>query len=155
MSSKDFLECNKVWPVFIKPLNQIKAFTGTQVLSKFDAECVLQDFEGQLLVQEVIDPILTEWRLYVNRGKIIGVKNYKGDHMMFPNPVVMQNVVNDALKALNNISFTLDFGVFQDYNEQRTFLIEPNDGWAIGNYGLEPEDYLRFCEDRWKQIIGK
>jgi hypothetical protein len=33
-------------------------------------------------------------------------------------------------------------------------LIEINDGWAIGNYGLNPIDYFSFVKTRWLQITG-
>lgn len=150
--SKHFLESNTTWPIFVKPHTDIKAFTGTQVLSNFDAHLVLRDFEGDLLVQQVTDPIISEWRVYVNRGKVIGCKCYTGFNLDFPNKDFITEVVIFAKEKMNNVSFTLDFGI-NEYED--TFLIEPNDGWAIGNYGLEPVDYLRFCEDRWKQMIGK
>lgn len=150
--SNHFLQANSTWPIFVKPYTDIKAFTGTQLLSKFDAQCVLQDFEGDLLVQQVIDPIVSEWRVYVNRGKVIGCKLYKGFDLDFPDKGFIMETVVHANQILKNVSFTLDFGVDSNL---KTFLIEPNDGWAIGNYGLEPVDYLRFCEDRWKQMIGK
>lgn len=148
-----FLKENVEWPAFVKPYKDIKAFTGTQVLSKSDAELVLRDFTGELMVQQVVDPIFSEWRVYVNRKKVVGIKHYKGDHLIFPNKYDIRRVVDFAIENLDNVSFTLDFGVFNYSGEPLTFLIEPNDGWAIGNYGLEPEDYLRFCEDRWKQLI--
>lgn len=161
-NSKEFLETNATWPIFVKPYTDIKAFTGTQVLSNFDAHLVLRDFEGDLLVQQVIDPIISEWRVYVNNWEVIGCKCYKGDHLVFPNSLYIQEVIGHTINTgMKNRSFTLDFGVWKDqkalrtYEELKTLLIEPNDGWAIGNYGLEPADYLRFCEDRWKQMIGK
>ena len=35
-----------------------------------------------------------------------------------------------------------------------TFLIEVNDGWAIGNYGLSPDRYYSFVKNRWLQLTG-
>lgn len=142
------------FPIFIKPHYNIKLFTGTQVLNLFDAELVLKDipWDTLLSVQEVIDPIQSEWRVYVNRRRILACKHYKGDSLVFPDSRVIKECVYQSLKSVENISFTLDFGVDKD---GVTFLIEPNDGWAIGNYGLEPVDYLNFCIDRWKQITGK
>jgi len=45
----------------------------------------------------------------------------------------------------------LDIGI----DEKGTnYLIEINDGWAIGNYGLNPVDYFSFVKTRWLQITG-
>jgi len=149
MSVQKFLETNDEYPIFVKPYSDIKAFTGTVVNSKFDAEVVLQDFTGDLLTRTAWKNIHSEWRVYVNRGKVIGCCCYLGESIIFPDYRVIQDVLKHALSILGNVSFTLDFATV----EYMTLLIEPNDGWAIGNYGLHPEDYLRFCEDRWKQMI--
>ncbi len=149
MSTQDFLNSNDEWPIFIKPYSDIKAFTGTVVKNKFDAEIVLQDYTGDLLTRTAWKNIHSEWRVYVNRGKVVGCCCYLGDSLIFPDYRVIQDVLKDALSVLDNVSFTLDFATV----EYMTLLIEPNDGWAIGNYGLAPDTYLRFCEDRWKQMI--
>lgn len=148
ISVGDFINSNNIWPIFIKPYSDVKAFRGTVVNNKFDAETVLQDYTGNLFTRTVWKNIHSEWRVYVNRGKVIGCCCYLGDSLVFPNYGVIQDVLEHALNILDNVSFTLDFAV-DDYT---TLFIEPNDGWAIGNYGLHPEDYLRFCEDRWKQM---
>lgn len=146
--SSDFKNRKKQYPVFVKPYNNIKAFTGTQVTSEFDEYLVLQDFEGDLLISEVID-IVSEYRIYINRKRIVGMKHYFGNPLIFPNAEKIQEMVNFATKMLNNVSFTLDVGVTSDNS---TIVIEPNDAFAIGNYGLDPEVYLNFCIDRWKQM---
>ena len=133
----------------LKPFSDIKAFTGTIVKDKFDAEIVLQDYKGDLMVQTAMMDMNHEWRVYVNRRKIVGCKHYSGPHTVFPDSDFIRRTVEFALTKLDNVSFTLDFAVVEGV----TLLIEPNDGWAIGNYGLEPDTYLRFCEDRWKQMI--
>lgn len=42
-----------------------------------------------------------------------------------------------------------DFGV-DDFG--RTLLIEVNDGYALGNYGLSPKQYAEMTMNRWKEI---
>ncbi len=148
-STQDFLQ-DITYPIFIKPSNKIKAFTGTVVINKNDVDWVLEGYEGDLLVQEVIN-IMSEYRCYVMDGKIIGLKHYNGDHLTFPNVDFVQKTVNFASSNLKQKSFTLDFGVT---NEGQTILIEANDAWAIGNYGLEPELYFKFIKKRWFQIIS-
>lgn len=145
------LETKDNWiPVFIKPYQQIKAFTGFVVTDPRLISLFSYDFDGPILVQPEIN-IISEYRVYVNCQKIIGVKNYSGDPLIFPNPDVIKECVEYSKKVLDNHSFTLDFGVRDD---GLTELIEVNDGWAIGNYGLEPQQYYLFVRNRWLQMTG-
>lgn len=43
----------------------------------------------------------------------------------------------------------LDFGVTSD---GRTLLIEMNDGYSLGAYGLEPELYAKLLTARWAEL---
>jgi hypothetical protein len=45
----------------------------------------------------------------------------------------------------------MDFGVLEDGS---TVLVECNDGWSIGNYGLCHLKYYQMLKDRWLQITG-
>ena len=55
------------------------------------------------------------------------------------------------------ISYTLDVGIIEkDKNEvlsfEQTVLIEINDFWAIGGYGLDGKTYVRMLIDRFQEI---
>ena len=75
-----------VYPVFIKPLTDVKLFTG--FVAKSSKDFILYPemvgFEGELLCSEVISDILSEWRCYVLNGKILNCSNYSGDPLHFP-----------------------------------------------------------------------
>ena len=45
----------------------------------------------------------------------------------------------------------VDFGLTKD---GRTLLIEVNDGYALGSYGLFYIDYAKLISARWAQIMG-
>jgi len=45
----------------------------------------------------------------------------------------------------------LDFGV----NDKETFIIEANDAYALGNYGLPAFEYSKMIESRWNEIFQK
>lgn len=47
--------------------------------------------------------------------------------------------------------YGIDFGVLDD---GRTALVELNDGYALGNYGLAAEAYLALCIARWEQLVA-
>ena len=122
--------------VFIKPSQNIKAFTGFVMDDPRLLRLWSEKFEGEVYEQEVVD-IISEYRLYVSQGKILGLFNYAGDCLIFPDAELIKTVKYRA-DDLEYLSYTLDFGVL---NDGRTILIEANDGYAIGNYGLEPHDY--------------
>ncbi len=44
----------------------------------------------------------------------------------------------------------MDFGVTF---ESETILIEVNDGFSIGNYGLADYHYARLLEARWDELV--
>lgn len=47
--------------------------------------------------------------------------------------------------------YALDFGVTRD---GRTLLVEINDGYALGCYGLQHNLYAKLLEARWAEMVG-
>ncbi len=140
------------YPCFIKPAEDIKAFTGLVVSNEGEAKLFTQDYKGLVEVQEPIKDIESEYRIYVHRDRgILGIKHYLGDPYKVPKEDFINNLVKAAKQNLTENSFTLD--VYVD-SINRTCLIEVNDGWAIGNYGLSPKDYYSFVKTRWLQLTG-
>jgi hypothetical protein len=150
MDIEDVKSICKDTPVFIKPADTIKAFTGFVADSPFTLQVWSHGYQGDVLVQPVIE-IVSEYRLYVNCHKIIGMKHYRGDCLAVFDRNLIQKCVDLSYKLLDNHSYTLDFGVLEDGS---TVLIECNDGWACGNYGIEPLDYYIFVRNRWLQLTN-
>ncbi len=44
----------------------------------------------------------------------------------------------------------IDIGVTRD---GRTLVVEVNDGYALGNYGLSPLKSINFHRARWKEMV--
>lgn len=149
-SKKRFLEYYQLYPYFIKSHNKHKAFTAFVAKNEADVLMYTNKFNGDFLLSDVLD-IIAEYRFYINKGKLIGAKHYLGDFLFFPDPEFIKNAVNFSTNILPHLSYSLDFGVLKT---GETVLIEAQDGWAIGNYGLEPYDYIKFVKDRWLQITG-
>lgn len=139
-------------PCFIKP-NKIKAFTGFVVTNNplYDNEISqsIYGYEGLVYMEEIIN-IVSEYRCYVKNGLLIGVKHYSGDDFISLNRTTVLHCVIEASRLLNQLTFTLDFGITK---EGKTILIEANDAWSIGNYGLTPIKYFHFIKERWFQIL--
>lgn len=140
-------------PYFVKPAIDVKLFTGDVVSSEKHLEYLVQfdNCKPDTLVykSELID-FVTEYRVFVSHGKIYGMKHYKGDFLKFIDTSIVNEMVKDFTDCPS--AFTLDVGLTDD---GRTLLIEVNDMWAIGSYGLDGRDYALLCARRMKEILSK
>jgi len=90
----------------------------------------------------------SEWRMYIKEGKIIRVCNYAGNPLLFPSITVMSAM---ARTLRGPCCAAIDVGIVGG----TTCLVEVNDFYAIGNYGLLPEEYAQMLMLRWKQMVNK
>ncbi len=137
------------WPVFVKPKEE-KLFGGRVVRSRQDLiGCV--DSDGRdvpVYCSEPVD-IVTEWRCFVRNGRIMDVRHYRGDWRQPMDPDVIQNAVKAYTSAPRG--YALDFGRTKD---GRFIVIEANDGYSLGHYGLYPTDYAKLLAARWSEMVG-
>lgn len=68
-----------------------------------------------------------------------------------PDKSFVEEIYKQSKLNLEQNSYTLDIGIDDRGNN---YLIEINDGWSVGNYGLNPSDYFSFVKTRWLQITG-
>lgn len=138
-------------PLFIKPVKQ-KLFTGF-VCNNVGELSHIADLEDstEIWVSEVIN-FDTEFRTYIHKHDIIGCIRYKGEPWYAPK----ENKVRAMLDALKNanmpIAYSIDIGIMKDRPDE-VFLVECNDAFALGNYGINPRHYAEMLRDRWYQII--
>jgi len=133
------------FPVFVKPYEQAKAFTGQVISDAAGLDLLLQprgDFPSveedfPLLAQEPV-VFLSEWRVFVVRGVAVGVSHYQGDALLFP-----------AADRPAPAGYSMDFGVTDD---GRTLLIETNDGYSLGHGGLLSTLYAELLRARWEEM---
>lgn len=136
-------------PVHIKPLKAHKKFTGCVVEQFSDLiKTAAVDDDVEVLAQEVVH-FKSEWRASVLRDRIVNVSHYIGDPLRFPDSEILQS----ALRAFEPrpIACGMDWGVTED---GRTLLVEVNDGFALGNYGVRGTPYTAMIEARWREMMG-
>jgi hypothetical protein len=148
-----FGDIDSKFPYFIKPSIGVKSFTGTLIESE-DTIKFLKDFDNlnndtEVWYSDAVD-FITEYRCFVHKDELVGIKNYTGDFKVFPDVSVINNMIS-AYKG-SPCSYTLDVGVDNNGN---TLLVEVNDMWAIGSYGLDGKTYVRMCIDRLIELKGK
>lgn len=140
-------------PAFVKPQTQ-KLFTGF-VWNQTKADRLRIACYGdktRVWVMSVVN-FLAEYRCYVLDGEILGVHGYKGDWSLAPNLVT----VHQAVKAFKSAprSYAIDFGiVLSPHIGDETIIVEVNDSYALGNYGLRPEPYAKMLMARWEELVG-
>jgi len=144
---------------FVKPVQQ-KQFTGF-VWDPDDPRSRLNvaiyESDTPCLVADEID-IISEWRCFIRHHKVVGVKHYKGDWGYAPTLGVLERAVREGRGKMPD-AYVLDLGVvreivpFSEEDRQTTVLIEANEGYAVGSYGLPSIIYARFLEARWDQLM--
>lgn len=136
-------------PVFIKPLVATKSFAGC-VVSRAAELQRLKHLADELGVQAA-EPVafVSEWRYFVHRAAVVGLAFYRGDWSVVPDSATVRRAVAAYLPG--PVAYSMDFGVTAD---GRTLLVEANDAFALGAYGLDPVVYARMLEDRWLELVG-
>ncbi len=139
----------ELWNIFIKPTTVAKKFTGRLLTSAKDLISCGDEFEDtKIWCSEPVN-FLAEWRCFVRYGEILNVKSYAGDWRINFDPQIIEQAIAAYTSA--PAGYAADFGV-TDRGE--TLLIEVNDGYSIGAYGLFPPDYARLLASRWAQMTG-
>ena len=137
------------FPIHIKPSKNQKLFTGTVVDTSADFVrlCNVSD-EEPLYVQDYVE-IQSEWRATILRGKLVNAAHYKGDPLAFPDRAIMESAIAAYRSA--PVGYAMDWGVT---STGKTILVEVNDGFALGNYGVKSYLYTALLESRWREIMG-
>jgi hypothetical protein len=147
-------------PIFIKPAYDIKLFTGFVLDNKSTLHNIGMYYSEvnpntAVYTSEPID-IASEYRCFVHKNELVGIKHYSGDFELFPSVSYIHKMI-EAYKDEAPISYTLDVGILENKQDNmlQTILIEINDFWAIGGYGLDGRTYVRMLIDRFQQIKNK
>ncbi|MBP3956181.1 ATP-grasp domain-containing protein [Gemmata sp. G18] len=136
-------------PLFIKPQVETKSFAGAVVTGAVELGR-LQHLDDDTRIQTA-EPVafVSEWRYFVHRGAVVGLAHYRGEWSIVPDSDTVRRAV--AAYSPGPVACALDFGVTAD---GRTLLVEANDAFALGAYGLDAVTYARMLEDRWLQVVG-
>lgn len=136
----------KVWPVFIKSVEG-KRLSSKIINSIHDlVGCGCCDDNYEVLCSDPVD-FIAEWRVFVRYGKIFDVRPYKGDWKVHYDPKVIENAIKDYATAPD--AYGIDFGVT---SKGETLLVEVNEGYALGCYGLFPHLYAKCLITRWSEL---
>lgn len=136
------------WPLFVKPVED-KKFTGKVISGIPDLVGCGTSGENPPVVCSEIVHFEAEWRCFVRYGEILDVRPYRGDWRLHFRPSVIEEAVGAYANA--PAGYGIDFGVTSD---GRTLLVEVNDGYALGCYGLQHNLYAQLLSARWSELMG-
>ncbi|HND19764.1 MAG TPA: ATP-grasp domain-containing protein [Acidobacteriota bacterium] len=138
-------------PLFIKPRENLKRFTGKVFESESDV-WELSRFSKHTPVwcAEVVR-WLVEYRVFVVKSSVIGIRWYAGDaHYLLDETVMTKAIQVFEASGEAHAAYAIDFGVLET---GETALIEVNDGFSIGAYGLDRGLYAEFTLTRWLELM--
>lgn len=146
------LRVSKGETLFVKPLD-IKLFTGL-ILDGCKYSC-LENLDENILVlayKPFESKIKSEWRVYINNNNIVDSRNYSGDFRVNIDYEYVEKVIqeNEDSELIFPSAYTIDVGVLES---SENVVIEFNDMWAIGNYGIDNYTYLKLLKNRYFEII--
>jgi hypothetical protein len=139
----------ELWNIFVKPVYASKKFTGRLIRSTKDLISCGDEFENtEIWCSEPVN-FLAEWRCFVRYGEILDVRIYKGDWRATFDYKVIEKAVKSYKSAPNG--YAIDFGCT---DKGETLLVEVNDGYSLGSYGLLSLHYAKLLSARWAEITG-
>ena len=92
---------------------------------------------------------VAEWRAFVRYGRVVDVRGYRGDWRYHYDSEVVERAVGAFSSA--PAGYAMDFGLTSD---GRTLIVEINDGFGLGCYGLDPVEYAKLLSARWCELVG-
>lgn len=132
---------DKAW-YFVKSNEAIKAIES-DIYTVPEIIKLNEKYNGQQLLFSEIIPgkIESEWRVFVYKGKIVGLRQYSGNEFgSLPSEATIQKMISKYTKAPK--SYTLDVAVITINNRRYTILIEVHNFVACGLYGFEEYQIL-------------
>jgi len=135
-------------PFFIKPLDE--KLIQAKVINKIEDldEYTVLDADTRFICSEVVE-FVSEYRCFIRYNRLFDVRIYKGNIKDTIDLDVVYKAINDYKTSPK--AYVLDFGLTSD---GRTILIEFNDGFSLGAYGMDCEKYACFLMTRWSELVG-
>lgn len=144
---------------FVKPIRD-KAFTGHVISSIKDLiGCGNHSENYEILVSEPVD-VKAEWRGFYYYDKLLDLRPYgrcETDHIKYGYDYRTVEEMLNAFSAWEErpAACSIDIAVIKQNGLYKTILMEINDAYALGCYGLDPLLYAKFISARWSQLLNR
>ena len=153
--------CEEKWSAgnFVKPTKS-KVFTGKIIKSIGDlVGCGNHSENYEVMVSESLD-IKAEWRCFIYYDNILDIRPYgllldqKRDSFYYHYDSAVVKKMLDKFVTWDDrpVACSMDICVT---NDNRTLLMELNDAYSLGSYGLPSIFYAKFISARWSQLLDR
>ena len=137
--------------VFAKPAGRRKRFTGRVFSSPGDMYYLAGTSAQEPLWCSEVVRWLSEFRIYVIHGEVTAINPYHGDASVS----LCEATLREAISAFTAsgqapAAYGIDFGVL---DSGETALVEANDGFSLGAYGINAERYTELLFTRWEELV--
>ena len=136
-------------PIFIKPKNKLKKFTGFIIKSIDDLNKINNAGDNTKVICSEPVKFISEYRCPVINGEIKDLCYYSGDSNIKIDKSIVQKMVKEFLNSPK--AYCIDVGVL---SSGETALIEVNDAFSIGIYSMSKEVYAELLITRWNELKG-
>lgn len=137
--------------LFIKPMPRDRKLFNGQVVGNYRDLAITAALPGTYPVV-CSDPVdmRSEYRVFVIHGRAIGCRHYKGDFRK----ALDFSVVDAAIAAYAGApsGYGIDFAVT---GSGQTIMVEANEGFSLGCYGLPSLHYASLLEARWADFVSQ
>lgn len=141
-------------PVFVKPRGATKRFTGRVVSDPVDLRSLpVRSGSTPVWCSDVVD-IAAEHRIFVRQGAVVGARQYDGAARE-PDDA---ELAARASRIVQSLLPRLPAGCAVDVAELgdgTVVLVEVNDGYSLGRYGLDADAYLGVLLTRWAELTAR
>ena len=144
---------------FVKPIRD-KAFTGKIISSIADlVGCGNSTENYEVLVSEPLD-ILAEWRGFITYDKLVDLRPYgmlldrtRKSYLYHYDGLIIQKMMEIFCEWEDRpAACSMDICYTKD---GRTLLVEFNDAYSLGAYGLPSITYAKLISARWAQLLNR
>lgn len=139
--------------LFVKPAERLKTFTGRVFGHPGDLYFLGGASRRQSVWCSQVVSWRSEYRAYAIGAQVVALDHYAGDPALRP----CERTIAEAVRAWHDsgeapAGYGIDFGVLDDGS---TALVEANDGYALGAYGIAAELYADLLLARWAQLMAR
>ncbi|KAF0845718.1 ATP-grasp domain-containing protein [Nocardia caishijiensis] len=146
------MESSSATPVFVKPAEHRKSFTGSVCYSERDFGAWGGASRRQRVWCSEVVTWLSEFRVYVIDGRVVATDHYAGDDSAELDTTVVRAAIDTYHRdATAPSAYAVDFGVLANGD---TALVEVNDGYALGAYRIAADHYTELLATRWRELLA-
>lgn len=130
--------------IFIKSNSEVKKFYADVYPANFE-----EFSDEECFISEPVD-FISEWRCFVYRGKLRGIKHYLGNEWIMPYKFFIEDCINQIGDSI--IAYTLDVGITKNCCNA---VIEVQNFISCGLYGFEDEIMIPMLINAYKEELSK